>query len=153
MAGVHVVSLAIWAPRLVSKSDGARAKVWVDNLQRDLRTVTVDGTTPSLIDSETPDYVVLSWMAPYNRVSTILGLLNVDVVYNDVRGRTYFVLADGRIAEAAFRPQLQLLPDDTGGDQVGSRPVCIGDEMPLPHRSGTAFTGERLALRRVPRAP
>jgi hypothetical protein len=147
IACVHVVSLAIWAPRLVSKSDGARAKGWVDNLQRDLRTVTVDGTAPSLIDSETPDYVVLSWMAPYNRVSTILGLLNVAVVYNEVRGQTYVVLADGRLAEAAFRSQLQLLPDGTGGGQVGSRPVCIRDETPLQHRSGTAFTGDRLALR------
>ena len=62
-------------------------------------------------------------------------------------GRRISSLADGRLAEAVFRPQVQLLPDGTAGDQVGSRPVCIREETPLPHRSGPAVTGERLALR------
>ena len=77
-ACVQAVSLAIWAPRIVSKSDGARSRVWFDNLRSGLDAAQVDRAPLRIVDSETPEYVVLSWMAPYNRVSTILRLLGVE---------------------------------------------------------------------------
>ena len=74
---MQAVSLGIWAPRIVSKSDGARSRVWFDNLRSGLDAVQVDRAPLRIVDSETPEYVVLSWMAPYNRVSTILRLLGI----------------------------------------------------------------------------
>jgi hypothetical protein len=147
LACVHAISFAIWAPRMVSKSDGAMARVWVDRLRRDVNAVRVDKAAPRIVDSETPEYVVLSWMAPYNRVSTILGLLQVDAVYNDLSGPTYFVLPDGRLTEARFRPMGQLLPDTTLGDRATPPDTCFQDGRALQYRPSAAVTGERLALR------
>jgi hypothetical protein len=148
LACVQVVSLAIWAPRMVSRSDGARAKVWFDNLQGDLQAVMDDqARAPRIIDSETPEYVVLSWMAPYNRVSTILGLLRIDVIYNDLVEPTHFVLADGRLAEPVFRPTWQVLPNTKRGEQDGPLGTCIHDGGLLQNSPGPVITGERLALR------
>ena len=66
LACVHALFLALWAPRVVSNSDGALAKGWFDHLQRDLGAArSVHAAPLRIIDSETPEYVVLSWMAPY----------------------------------------------------------------------------------------
>jgi hypothetical protein len=152
-ACVQAVSLAIWAPRIVSKSDGARSRVWFDNLRSGLDAAQVDQAPLRIVDSNTPEYVVLSWMAPYNRVSTILRLLGVAAIYNDASGPMYDVLPDGRLAVAAFRPMLQLLPA-APGDAVhlawhrspGSVETCLQD-VSLQRAAGAELVGDRLALR------
>jgi hypothetical protein len=154
LACVQAVSLAIWAPRIVSKSDGARSRVWFDKLRSGLDAAQVDRAPLRIVDSETPEYVMLSWMAPYNRVSTILRLLGVDAVYNDASGPSYAVMADGRVTTAVFRQQWRLLPA-TPGDAVrivsngspGSAATCLHDLSLSPDRAGADFTGDRLALR------
>jgi len=146
-ACVHAISFVIWAPWIVSKSDGAAARVWVDRLRSDVNRVRVGKAAPRIVDSETPEYVVLSWMAPYNRVSRILGLLRVDAVYNDLSGPTYVVLPDGHLAEAAFRPMWQVLSDTTLGDRAGLRGTCLQDGGPLQYLPDATLTGDRLALR------
>jgi hypothetical protein len=154
LACVQAVSLAIWAPRIVSKSDGARSRVWFDNLRSGLDAAHVDQAPLRIVDSETPEYVVLSWMAPYNRVSTILRLLGVDAVYNDASGPTYDVSPDGRLAVAAFRPMLQLLPAPPGDavrivshSSPGRTEMCLQDVSLRHDAAGAEFIGDRLALR------
>lgn len=153
-ACVQAVSLAIWAPRIVSKSDGARSRVWFDNLRSGLDAVQVDRAPLRIVDSETPEYVVLSWMAPYNRVSTILRLLGVQALYNDASEPTYDVLPDGRVVVAAFEPLRQLLPE-VPGDAVrivshnspGADERCLQDVTLHGNATGAELVGDRLALR------
>jgi hypothetical protein len=154
LACVQAVSLAIWAPRIVSKSEGARSKIWFDHLRSGLDAARVEGAPVRILDSDTPEYVVLSWMAPYNRVSTILRLLGVDAVYNDASGPSYAVMADGRVTRAVFRPQWRLLPAAPGdavrivsNSSPGSAGTCLHDLSLLRDRPGAEFTGDRLALR------
>jgi hypothetical protein len=152
-ACVQAVSLAIWAPRIVSESDGARSRVWFDNLRPGLDTAQAAQTPLRIVDSETPEYVVLSWMAPYNRVSTILRLLGVEAIYNDASGPIYDVLPDGRVVVAAFRPIVQVLPA-APGDAVRiawhssprSAEACLQDVSFRP-AAGTELDGDRLAVR------
>ncbi len=153
LACVQAVSLAIWAPRIVSKSDGARSRVWFDNLRSGLDAVQADQAPLRIVDSDTPEYVVLSWMAPYNRVSRILRLLGVDAVYNDASGPAYAVMADGRVTTAVFRSQWLLLPATADTVRIvsdgspGSSGTCLHDLSLLQDHPGAEFTGDRLALR------
>jgi hypothetical protein len=96
------------------------------------------------VDSETPEYIVLSWMAPQNRISTLLALLRIDAVYNELSDRTYLVQSNGRLAEATFRPMWQLLRGTTLSEHVravrsdgeaGSVGVCLHERMLVLDRS------------------
>jgi hypothetical protein len=153
-ACVQAVSLAIWAPRIVSKSEGARSKVWFDHLRSGLDAARVEGAPLRILDSDTPEYVVLSWMAPYNRVSVILRLLGVPAIYNDASQPTYDVLPDGRVVLAAFRPMVQLLPevpDDAvrtvSHSSTGAAERCLQDVSLQANAAGEELVGNRLALR------
>ena len=114
----------------------------------------VDRAPLRIVDSETPEYVVLSWMAPYNRVSTILRLLGVQALYNDASAPTYDVLPDGRVVVAAFEPLRQLLPE-VPGDAVrivshnspGADERCLQDVTLHSNATGAELVGDRLALR------
>jgi hypothetical protein len=153
-ACVQAVSLAIWAPRIVGKSDGARSRVWFDNLRSGLDAVQLDQAPLRIVDSDTPEYVVLSWMAPYNRASVILRLLGVRAIYNDASEPTYDVLPDGRVVLAAFRPMVQLLPevpDDAvrtvSHSSPGAAEKCLQDVSLQANAAGEELVGDRLALR------
>ncbi len=147
LACVQTISFAVWAPRIVANSEGVRARVWVDHLRRDIHALSGERPAVRIVDSDTPDYVVLPWMVPYNRVSTVLGLLGIDIVYNDLAGPTYFVLPDGRLAESGFWPLGQLVPDASAGDRRAQTGRCLHDDTLLRYRPRTTIAGERLALR------
>ena len=154
VACAHVIGLAVWAPRLVSTSDGVLAKAWFENLRRDLDAVSAASEPLRLIDSDTPDYVVLSWMVPYNRISTIMGLLQVDAVYNRLSDRTYVVLDDGRLAPATFRAIRTLQPESVSdsvhlvaGRSTSGSTSCADDRRPLRYPAEAELSHERLAVR------
>jgi hypothetical protein len=157
MACLYVVSFIIWAPRIVSHSEGVQARAWFENLRQDLRAVAVDNAVLRIVDSETPEYVIPAWLAPYNRISTILALLHRSAIYSNVSGPTYLLQDNGRLVEAAFRPVLLLLSGSTpgegvrliGGDRGGAVQTCLrGTDLVLFHPEAD-IAGERLAIRMV----
>jgi hypothetical protein len=155
LACVYVVCFVIWAPGVVSDSQGERAKSWYANLRHDIDAVAQDGTPPRIVDSVTPAYVMEDWMEPIDRVSTVLELAPVDVIYNQLVGRTYLVQDDGQLAEAAFRPMVPVLTDAraarefriVGGGPEGSRGICLGGGDSFRYRPDVAIIGQRLAMR------
>jgi hypothetical protein len=155
MVCLYVVSFIIWAPRIVSHSEGVVARAWFDNLRQDIRAVAGDTSVLRIVDSETPEYVIPAWLAPYNRVSTVLSLLQRSAIYNDVSGPTYLVQDNGRLVEAAFRPTSLLLSGTTPGEGVrfvGGHPgqsaqTCLRDAELVLFRPDADITGEHLAIR------
>jgi hypothetical protein len=155
MVCLYVVSFIIWAPRIVSHSEGVVARAWFDNLRQDIRAVAGDTSVLRIVDSETPEYVIPAWLAPYNRVSTVLSLLQRSAIYNDVSGPTYLVQDNGRLVEAAFRPTSLLLSGTTPGEGVrfvGGHPgqsvqTCLHDAELVLFRPDADITGEHLAIR------
>ena len=154
-ACVHAMSFVLQAPAMGRASEGVQARAWIDNLRRDA-TAAAEGGGVRLLDSEVPEYVIPLWLTPLNRVSTLLGLLQVDAVYNEFSDSPRVVRSDGRLAEATFRPLSRLLLSphrtDTGADGQGRTHVdgaCIqGAETVLMSRApGDEPIGERLALR------
>jgi len=153
-AAMQAISLAVSAPQIVSKSEGAKAKLWFDNLRMSLDAARAGQAPLRIVDSDTPEYVVLSWMAPYNRVSTILRLLGIQALYNDASETTHEVLPDGRVVVAAFEPLRQLLPE-LPGDAVrivshnapGGDERCLHDLTLHGNATGAELVGARLALR------
>ena len=152
---VYVVGLLVWAPGMVSDSAGVRARVWYENLRRDLDAVTVDGAAPRIVDSETPEYVYEYWREPDNRVATVLGLLPLDVVFNELDDPIFLVREDGHLAEATFRPTTVLLSGASvadgvriaGGSRSASGAICLRGGAPLRYLPETDLTGIRLAMR------
>jgi hypothetical protein len=155
MACVYAVCFVIWAPGVVSDYQGVRAKSWYDNLRHDIDAVTEDGTPPRIVDSVTPAYVMQNWMEPLDRVSTVLELVPVDVIYNQLSGRTYVVRNDGHLAEAVFRPIVPVLMGPTpargirivGGGPEGSGGICLDGGGSMRYRPDVAITARRLAMR------
>lgn len=154
-ACVYVVCFVIWAPGVVSDSQGVQAKSWYDNLRHDIDAVTQDGTTPRIVDSVTPSFMMEDWMEPIDRVSNVLELVPVDVIYNQLSGRTYLVRNDGHLAEAVFRPIVPVLTAATpargvrivGGGPEGSGGICLDGGGSLRYRPDQAITGQSLAMR------
>lgn len=152
---LYVGGLLAWAPGIVSNAAGVPARSWYQNLRSDLDAVTKDGAVPRIVDSETPAYVMEGWMAPDNRVSTVLGLLPVNVVFNELDERTFFVREDGHLVEATFRPILEIVSGATlanGTHLVGeggpSRiATCVSDGGRLRFRPETDVIGERLTMK------
>ena len=155
MACLYAVSFIIWAPRIVSHSEGVLARAWFDNLREDLRALTVDKAILHIVDSETPEYVIPAWLAPYNRVSTVFALLHRSAIYNDVSGPTFVLQDNGRLVEATFRPISLLLSGTTSGKGVrfvGRHPgqsveTCLRDTQLVLFRPDADITGEHLAIR------
>jgi hypothetical protein len=157
-ACVHALGLAVWAPRLVSQSEGAFSRAWFDNLRGDLEAARVEHDPVPLVDSETPEYVIPAWLEPRNRVSSVLRLLRVEADYNHLpaSGAVWTVLDDGRLAPAVFRPMVQLVPEPDSGEhgrlssggtaELGGS-TCYTDAAPLRFLSEEAVVGARLALR------
>jgi hypothetical protein len=154
-ACLYAVAFVIWAPGIVSDSPGVPARAWYENLRRDMAAVMVHEPVPPLVDSETPDYVMPDWMAPDNRVSTILALADLDVVYNRSAGSTYLVQEDGHLAEAVFRPISLILSDTTpgegvrilGGRSVISGGICLREGGRVLYRPRRDIADRRLAIR------
>jgi hypothetical protein len=153
---LYAVGLIVWAPRSVNASEGAQSRVWFDNLERDLRRADAHDVALRVLDSDTPEYVMPQWMGPYNRVSTILWLLDVDVLYNEVTDATYLVRGDGRLAEAMFQPSSLLVGQDgdvsegvevEAADLRSSSGVCIRDAASLRYRPTSELSGQRSALK------
>ncbi len=155
MACLYAVSFAIWAPGIVSDSQGVQARSWYGNLRHDIDAVTLDGAAPRIVDSVTPAYIMENWMEPIDRVSTVLELASVDVVYNQLSGRTYLVQGDGHLAQAAFRPISPLLSNTTtasgvrivGGGPEQSAGICLRAGGSLLYRPDVDVTGEHLAIK------
>lgn len=154
LACLFVVSFAVWAPRIVAESDGAFARIWFDNLRADLHAVGADEADLGILESEPPEFVMPSWMAN-NRLSTVLALLDLDIVSNELSGPTYFVGDDGRLIEATFQPISQLVTDGTPGEGVridsgestAPEGTCLGDGGLLAYHPDATVEGERLAVR------
>lgn len=154
-ACIYIVSFIIWAPGIVTDSPGVAARAWYETLRRDVSAVMVHGSSPRIVDSETPEYVMPGWMAPDNRVSTILTLVDVDVVYNGLSDRTYLVRGDGRLAEADFQPIHLLLSESTTGEGVRilgeergrSVGVCLRGGGRVVYQPEGEVIGERLTIR------
>lgn len=154
-ACIYVVSFIIWAPGIVTDSPGVAARAWYETLRRDVSAVMVHESSPRIVDSETPEYVMPEWMAPDNRVSTILTLVDVDVVYNGLSDRTYLVRDDGRLAEADFQLIHLLLSESTTGEGVRilgeergrSVGVCLRGGGRVFYRPEGDVIGERLTIR------
>ena len=152
---VFAASLAAWGPGLVSDSEGAPARAWWDNLREDLDAVAATDGIPRIVDSETPEYIMATWMAPRNRVSAILRLLDRDLVFNELADPMYVVLDDGQLAEADFRPAAELvsptgLADEARilrGGPTQAEDSCIAGGGQLEYRPGAPLAGERLAVR------
>jgi hypothetical protein len=149
-----VIPFFIWAPRMVEAKPGIRTRIWYENLRSDVEALTAGGSVPRIVDSETPWYVMPDWMAPTNRVSTILSLAHIDVKYNESSSRTYLVRDDGRLAEAEFRQISELVSSSTSapgvrvlGGSPGGPAVCFGDGGRLEYRPDKDVTGDRLAIR------
>jgi hypothetical protein len=154
-AGLCVVSFLVWAPGIVSDSPGPRARSWHENLRTDVDGLMLRTSDLPIVDSETPEYVMPDWMAPDNRVSTILGLAGLDVEFNRSAEPTYLVQDDGHLAEALFRPISLLLSDTTLGDGVRilgrssviSRGICLSDGGSVLFRPPKDIAGRRLTMR------
>jgi hypothetical protein len=154
LACLFVASFAVWAPGIVTDSPGVRARSWYSNLRGDLDVVMKE-SVPRVIDSETPEFVMPGWMATDNRVSTITELVPLDVVYNELTARTYLVLGDGHLAEAAFRTISPLVTGSTlgegvriqGGHASEGSAICLGDGDRMFFRPDAEVTAKRLALR------
>lgn len=154
-ASLYVVSFLIWAPGIVSDSPGVPTRSWYDNLRHDMGSVIVHDATPRIVDSETPDYVMPDWMAPDNRVSTILALAGLDVVFDELSEPIYLVRDDGHLAKAEFQPISPLQSGTTpgegvhivGGAPVRSLGICLGDGGSLQYRLSPDVTGGRLGIR------
>ena len=113
-------------------------------------------SSPRIVDSETPEYVMPGWMAPDNRVSTILTLVDVDVVYNEV-DRTEPISCGAMAASprrTSSRSHLLLSESTTGegvrilgGERGRSVGVCLrgGGRVLVSARGG--YRGERLTIR------
>jgi hypothetical protein len=149
-----VASFAVWAPGIVNDSPGVPARSWYSNLRGDLDVVMEEGV-PRVVDSETPEFVMPGWMATENRVSTITKLVPFEVVYNELTDRTYLVLGDGHLAQAAFRTISPLVSGSTlgegvrmqGGHASEGSAICLGDGDRMLFRPDAEVTTERLALR------
>lgn len=155
-ACLYAAGLIVWAPRIVSASEGAQTRVWFDNLQTDLRLADAQDMALRVLDSDTPEYVMPPWMGPYNRVSTILWLLDADVVSKEVTDPTYLVRGDGRLAEAMFQTSSPLVGPEAdvaegveveAADLGTSSGVCMHDAASLRYRPPGERSGRRLALR------
>jgi hypothetical protein len=155
LACLYAVSFVVWAPRIMSDAQGVLAKAWFDNLRPRLHALADDEPVLRIVDSETPEYVMPAWMAPHNRISTILALMHLDVVYNEWSEPTYLVLDDGRLAEAEFQPISLLLSGTTPGEGVQivgqeaarSAGTCLREGGQVLYSPDADITGERLALR------
>ncbi len=155
MVSLYAVSFLVWAPGIVSDSPGVAARSWYGNLRHDIRAVTVNGSSLRILDSETPVFVMEHWMAPDNRVSSLLSLAHIDAMYNDASEPIYLVQNDGHLAQATFRPFSTLLSGPTlgegvrivGGVPVKSVGVCLQAGERLLYAPDTEITGERLAIR------
>jgi hypothetical protein len=149
-ACLHALAFAMSAPRIVSQSEGVQAKGWIDNLRGDLHAVTHDPSgAVRIVDSDTPEYIVLSWMNPYNRISIILTLLNVRGIYNDVSGPAYVVLPNGHLAPAGFHALTTLVPAPPAGRHAAQPGECLQAGAPFEYQPAAPIAGERLALRVV----
>jgi hypothetical protein len=149
------VSLAIWAPGIVRDSPGVAARSWYDNLRGDMASVSAKAHRPRLIDSETPPYLIEWWMAPNNRVSSLLGLTDVAVEYNDVSDPIYFVRSDGHLERAAFKqisvpiaggsagPGLSVI----GRGSAGPKDTCLQGKDRLVFRPSAEIDGAHLAIK------
>jgi hypothetical protein len=152
---LYAVSFMVWAPGLVRDWDGVPARAWIQNLRSDLRLATAAPGIPQIIDSETPDYVMPDFLAPYNRVSTVVGLTDVDVSYNELSPRTYVVRRDGHLAEAVFRPMDSLVVGDTlnqwvslrGPNALSESGLCLRNGTTLSYAPARATRGDRLSIR------
>jgi hypothetical protein len=67
---------------------GVKARAWFENLQGDLRVAAAAARIIHILDSETPDDVMPDFLAPYDKVSTVVGLTDVDASYNELSSRT-----------------------------------------------------------------
>jgi hypothetical protein len=152
---LYVGGLLVWAPGIVSDSAGVSARSWYENLRSDLDAVTIDGAVPRIVDSETPAYVMEDWMAPDNRVSTVVDLLPLDVVFNGLNEPTFLVREDGHLAGATFRPILEIVSGTTlangvrveGEGRSGPAATCLNDGGRLLYQPEADVTGERLTMR------
>jgi hypothetical protein len=150
---LYVLSFVLQAPGIAAASDGVQARRWIENLWRDLPTARDRGVV-RLVDSDVPEYVIPAWLTPLNRVSTILGLLDIVGVYNEATERLHVVQSDGRIAAATFQAISLLVSsvsdENVGqpGDQDPSR-RCLDGTKVLRLRPGIEGAGRRLALRTV----
>jgi len=154
-AGLYAFSFVIQAPVIGRASEGVQVRGWIDNLRQDL-TLAVDRGVVRLVDSEVPEYVIPLWLTPLNRVSTILGLLQVDAVYNELSASPSVVRPDGRIAEATFQPLSGPLSSTREGDLRAAgkdnAPVsgtCIQGAETRLFRADAEPGGERMALKIV----
>jgi len=150
-----LIGLLVSGPGVASDTPGPAAKEWYENLRHDLDAMTVAGLAPRIVDSETPSYVMEDWMAPDNRVSTVVDLLRIDVVINELHDPMFLVRNDGHLAEATFHRTSAILVGPTAADTVRivgesrSSPTstCLGDGARLQYRPDADVTGERLAMR------
>ncbi len=155
MACLCVVSFVVWAPRIVSHSEGVASRAWFDNFRQDLRALSDDRSVLRLVDTETPEYVSPAWLAPYNRVSTILALLQRRVMLNDVGQPAYVVADTGRLVKTTFRPTSLLLSGTTraegvrflGGDAGQAVQTCLRDAKLVLFQPDRDVAGEHLAIR------
>jgi hypothetical protein len=151
---IFFASFAVWAPGIVSDSPGVRARSWYSNLRGDLDVVMEEGV-PRVVDSETPEFVMPGWMATDNRVSTITELAHIEVAYNELTKRTYLVLGDGHLAEAAFQTIAPLVSGSIlgegvriqGGHAAEGSAICLGDRDRMFFRPDADVKADRLALR------
>ena len=152
---LYAVSFMVWAPGLVRDWDGVPARAWIQNLRSDLRLATAAHGIPQIIDSETPDYVMPDFLAPYNRVSTVVGLTDVAVSYNELSPRTYVVRRDGHLAEAVFRSMDSFVVGDTlnqwvtlrGPNVLSESGLCLRNGATLSYAPARATGGDRLSIR------
>jgi hypothetical protein len=155
MSVVYLAGLLGFGPGMVSDSAGVRARTWYENLRGDVEALTVDGTPPTIVDSETPEYVYEYWREPENRVSTVLGLLPLDVVFNELDGPIHLVREDGHLAEATFRPTTVLVSGPSlagdvridGATRTGQASICLLGGARLRYQPEEHLIGERLAMR------
>jgi hypothetical protein len=145
----------VWAPGLVRDWVGVPARAWFENLESDLLVAAAAGRILHIIDSETPDYVMPDFLSPYNKVSTVVGLTDVDASYNELSSRTYLVRRDGHLAEAVFRPVHSLVRGDTLGQGIRLRGpnalsesgLCLSNGATLSYAPAAELVSDRLSMR------
>jgi hypothetical protein len=152
---LYLIGFAVWAPQAVSASDGVRARLWFDNLRGGIAEATADQRILQIVDSEAPDYIIASWVGPYNRISDLLSIIDLKLAYNELSESTRLVLEDGRLAKAEFRPITPLLSGKkrAGGVHIAqdvrsrSDATCISSGADLRYVPAEEIVAKRLAMR------
>jgi hypothetical protein len=154
VAAMYFVSFGLWGPGAVSDYDGVAARAWYENLRSDVAGLAADGRVPRIVDSETPQSVMEDWMAPDNRVSTVLSLAHVRVAYDRVSNHTYLVRSDGHLAPAVFQAITAVVSGGTissgvlvPGGTTTPAGTCLAPGGTLRYRPEPAIVDGRLAMR------